>query len=314
MNKQHFYRNTVASTAATVVLALALSIGFSACSKDENNGEELYQPSPTMTNAEILKLFEEVDVNMASVRKVAIEDVEKETVNGKTEQERDVQQYDLDAKKGLKVLYDTDGTTIDVFIYTEDSVQYEYLSSNYNDGKGATKNSYKVGSIIWKRLEGDVFEEEPQSGWKVEGNSFVWVDAKDTKKTKTVTITSTKRVAAIKKEGTTDDGTYVAERKYDYSPANPALPSGFEKSNFSLTTEKQYSLKVVWAEGLGESTIYTYPGSKSIYFEKIKDYAPKDPKGQGNNPVLYNDSNFTSLVIGSYLELTDNTQVIYVKW
>ncbi|MDR2813642.1 MAG: hypothetical protein LBB79_03160 [Prevotellaceae bacterium] len=324
MKKFTFYQNMVASWAAAVALAVALSAGLSACDKDEDNGSdtELYKPSKDMTYEQIVALFKEVDANMAAVRQVSGEKTEIEN-----DGDKEIYQFqlDLDAKKELLV-FEYKGGVLGGFIYTENDIAYynEYNNDQYNNESsiGNEIGSYKISDAYWNNSE--VFEEfiedvditrvitDANSKWKVENDVFVGTFTEDGITGKAIiAITASKKLSSIKAEskGSNEEDSYVMEElKYTYS-ASPALPSGYKKSDFPLA--KQYSVKVVWGEGRGESTFYFFYSDSYVDFDPydIIRYAPKVPSMR---PKLYSDKDFKQEVYS--ISLSDNNMVIYVKW
>lgn len=294
-----------AFTTVTLALATALAVGFSACDKDDdsNDSGDLYSPSQSMTNEEILTLFEEVSANMATVRQVTGE------VRGTQGEIKDrlvmTAQIDFDAKKEVMVDYSLNGA-ISGFNYTENDKAYSY--STY---EGVQKSSYKVSDAYWNR-SADIsdMEEMFDLKWNVENNTFVGSStmAGGATMKMTVTLTSSKRIASIRIEATYGNESQVQVLKYIYS-ANPTWPSGFAQSDFPLA--QQYSVKVAWGEELGESTFYTEPNRTSISFNDILACAPKV---SGKSPSLYSNSSFTGSPITSSITVADNSRVLYVKW
>ena len=306
MKTATFFWKTAATLTATMLLLLALAIAFASCNKDDDdkNNEELYTPQQDMTSNEILTLIEEVRDNMATVRQVAMEAKETEISDGETYQGVFIGKADLDAKKMVTEEYQ-DGTII-YFSYVENLTSYFY--EKY-DGSREWKESYKVSDAYWNRgadfaVDGidDAFDLE----WKVEGSTFVGSYGSEVKMT--VTLTKDKKLVSVKVEYRDSKGAATGglEVKYAYSGVNPAFPSGFSKSDFPLAS--QYSVKVVWGEGLGESTFYA--DGEYLYPHDITDYAPKV---QGKTPTLYFDSQFTQAFTSSKV-VSNNNLVIYVKW
>jgi hypothetical protein len=284
-----------------------MAVSLSSCDKDSDEGDgngDLYKPSESMSSEEILTLFEEVNANMETVRQVSME-VKSTTSDG--DEVQHTAQFDLDAKKEVEIGYEDGDGEATYFIYTENTTAYEYENAV---GSSGTRYSYKVSDAYWNgsthvsELE-DAFDLE----WEVESNTFVGsiVQSGYTRKM-TITLTSDKKIASIKKEQSNSGRT--TEIKYAYSSVNPTFPSGFSKSDFPLAS--QYSVRVVWGEELGESTFYTYPNSDYIDLYDIIDYAPKV---QGKEPVrtLYSNSQFT-LPYVTPIKLTNNNVVIYIKW
>ena len=299
----------VTSMLTAAALALTLAATLPSCSKDDDdksNDEELYKPSENMTSSEIQALLEEVADQMATVRQVAIEG--KKTADDKTPYWEIRAQVDIDAKKEVIEQYES-GTMLYI-TYVEDFAGY-YSNSNF-------KKSYKVSDAYWSWSatvahaveEFEAFK-KLELKWKVEGSTFVGsaTSSYHTEKM-TVTLTKDKKLADFKIESVdiAASTTHVSELKYAYSGVNPALPSGFSKSDFPPVS--QYSIKVVWGEGLGESTFYTEPNSSYIYPSNITSYAPKV---EGKTPALYFDDEFTQPFTSSKT-VSNSNLVIYVKW
>jgi hypothetical protein len=104
--------------------------------------------------------------------------------------------------------------------------------------------------------------------------------------------------------------------------ASPELPAGFSKEDF--IDAQQYSLRVVWGNGLGESTFYTdlqsynigyigwYNSNTGIAPETILYYTPEQT---GKKAEYYSDAGFTQPVeMSKPIYITGNDAVIYVKW
>jgi hypothetical protein len=318
-----------ASYAAAVALAVALSAGLSACDKDEdpNPDAELYKPAKNINRAEILVLLKEVNANMAKVRQMSVEETRIEVITGSdkttTYTKSITAQANLDAKKEIEMRYE-DGV-LDEFTYTEDNIAYEYEK---HSNEPNTQESYKVSDAYWNHCE--VFDDfggitESVSEWKVEDDAFVGtVTERDATENYKVFLTSSKKISSVKYEYEYSNTEYVSrEYKYTYS-ANPTFPKGYKKSDFPLA--KQYSVKVVWNEGLGESTFYSESyhddNDTYVYFDptEIIRYAPKVA---GKRPTLYSDSKFTKeLAWYDYggdnyyheISLSNNDTVIYVEW
>jgi hypothetical protein len=294
------------------LVGLLAAATFSACSKDDDEGSgDLYRPSQDMSSEEILTLFEEVTANMATVRQVSLEGTTTGKRNGMTMSASMMAQIDFDAKKEVVVEYGVD-RTIGRFQYVENVTAYGYESANYNyDGK-EIKHSYKVSDAYWNRMA-DVSELESAFNleWEVKNSTFTGSRTEFGVLMKmTVTITPSKRIAGIKIESSYQDESTTVEFKYSYAAVNPVPPAGFTLSEFPPA--QQYSVKVVWGEGLGESTFYTEPSSIGYcYLEEIIECAPAV---SGKVPVLYRDSNFTQSITGSSITVTNNNTVIYVKW
>jgi hypothetical protein len=336
MKKFTFYQSMAASWVAAVALAVALSAGLSACDKDEDNGSdaEPYKPSKDMTHEQILALFKEVNDNMATVRQMSVEETKKDDVteNGKTTTSTGSGkvQANLDAKKELILEYKAgDGVlVVDEFTYIEDSIAYYYESD-----EPKKQRSYKVSDAYWNHCKvfdsfrdfGDFFESV--SEWKVEGDAFVGsaTEGGETRKY-TVSLTSSKKISSIKYEY---GNTKYRYREYEYTySANPTFPSDYsdyKESKFPLA--EQYSVKVVWGEGLGESTFYAEMYSDDSYSYYFAVYYPDEiiryaPKVSGKKPTLYSDKECATKLeeedypywglYGVYV-LSGNT-VIYVKW
>jgi hypothetical protein len=323
-----------ASVAATLVLFTALVAGFTACGdKDDdnnnNNSEPLYTPSKNMTQADILKLFKEVDANMASVRVMSSEEI---TTSNTAGQKKTLYQFNADTKKELEERYQDKGTglTLQYFDYVEGSTKYEYESKDFNESGKEVKNSYKISDIYWNKQLSEEFPELEKEystvTWTVEGNAFVTnftqyegTEEEDHVKV-TVTITESKKIASFKDESSYKrdgkDVLYAKETKYTYS-IDPAMPSNFKPGDFS--PRNQYSLKVIWGavqgKNLGESTIYAFI-PEGVQEGLI--YIPNDilnfaPKVEGKTPRLYSDPDHTQLEATS-LYLTDNSKVLYAEW
>jgi hypothetical protein len=314
-----------ASWAAAVALAVALSAGLSACDKDEDNGSdtELYKPAEDMTHEQILALFKEVNANMAKVRQMSVEETKKDAGKDKTTTHTSsiTAQVNLDAKKEIEMRYEDE--VLDRFTYTENDIAYEYDDDDYN----TPQQRYKVSDVYWNHCE--TFDEfgdlgdflESISEWKVEGDAFVGTVTENYATRKyTVSLTSSKKISSVKDEYSNN------EYKYTYS-ANPTFPSNYKKLDF--LPARQYSVKVVWGERLGESTFYA-ERYKETYNETVADFDPDEivdyaPKVAGKKPRLYDDSKFTEELEGydydydgdieySSIYLSNNNKVIYVKW
>jgi hypothetical protein len=313
-----------ASVVATLVLFTVLVAGFSACDKDDDNSEPLYTPSKNMTQAEILSFFKEVDDNMDLVRVVSIEEIEKDNTSSGIE--KTVVQFNADTKKELvERYYDKGkGLILGFFRYAEGSTKYEYENEDYSKSGKVVQLSYKISDIYWNQQLSDEFPRLGESSnveWKIEGNSFVtnYTVGEGTEvepRKVTVAITASKKIANFKREGSyTEHGeniSYTEETKYTYS-ANPAMPSGFNVSNFSLA--EQYYLKVVWGGTLGESIIYTEP--ENPYIDLKYDIIDLAHKVAGKTPELYRDAGFSEdQKVESYssIRLEDNSIVLYAKW
>jgi hypothetical protein len=292
-------------------IGLLAAATFSACSKDDDDegGEDLYRPSQDMSSEEILTLFEEVTANMATVRQVSMQGTTTGKMNGMTMSASMMAQIDFDAKKEVIVEYDVD-RTIGRFQYAENDKAYEYESANYNGDK-EIKHSYKLSDAYWNRMA-DVSELESAFNleWEVKNSTFTGSLTESGVLMKmTVTITPSKRIAGIKIESSYQDESTTVDFKYSYTAVNPVPPAGFTLSEFPPA--QQYSIKVVWGEGLGESTFYTEPNYGYFYLGEIIECAPAV---SGKAPVLYRDSNFTQSITGSSITVTNNNTVIYVKW
>ena len=305
MKTATFFWKTAATLIATLLLLLTLAVAFASCNKDgddnKSSDEALYKPSENMTGSEIQALLEEVTAQMSTVRQMAVEEnhyYNDETKLGEMRLGEMIrEQVDLDAKKEVReVKY----KTMQTFSYVENATSYDY---NFN----GLKQRYKVSDAYWNRSATvayyavEVLEAFKSLEWKVDSSTFVGIEG--TRKT-TVTLTKDKKLASIK-TGHLDP---TIEIKYAYTGVNPAFPSGFSKSDFPLAS--QYSLKVVWGEGLGESTFYTVPNSSYIYLNNITSYAPKV---EGKTPALYFDDEFTQPFTSSKT-VSNSNLVIYVKW
>jgi hypothetical protein len=309
MKKLQFYKQRALSMGATLVLATALALGFTACDKDDdkNSDGDLYVPSKNMTNDEILSLFEEVNANMSEVAEVSIEEMRYE---GQTLRFKYVGQANVSQNKLFEAEYIDDGSSLVLaaFYYVENFTGYEY-SASYNYSK-EDKCSYKVTDAYWNNfdIDVDVLEGAGDLQWQVEGNTFVGSDMQDKV---TITITTSKKVDSIKVE---EPGNKWEITKFTYS-ANPALPSGFAKSDFPAITG-QHSLKVVWGEGQGENIFYTYYDNSITPRYDILDYAPRVP-GKEVQALYYNsDFSGTAITTDSYtsIQLNNNNTVLYAKW
>jgi hypothetical protein len=306
MKKFTFYGKVVASLAIALGLVVALAVFLPSCDKDEGSDDgDLYKPSENMTVEEIRTLFEEVDANMASVRKVSatvMRGIPSKLILVATAQ------VDRDGKKDVSIEYDeTDGKTIESFRYIENTTAYVY--EVYDNGK-EEKERYKVSDAYWNRTSDmselvDLLDLE----WEVENSAFVGSYSEGSSTTKmTITITSSKLIGSIKTEHVYQGSTSMYEYTYTYS-ANPALPSGFNLSEFPPAT--QYSVEVEWGEEQGKSTFYTQPRQSYLYASEVLDYAPKV---QGKKPEgLYKDQAFKQKIT-SPISLSDNNTVLYVKW
>jgi hypothetical protein len=309
---------------ATLALATALALGFTACDKDDdkNSDGDLYVPSKDMSNDEILSLFEEVNANMEEVAEVSIEIMGYE---GQT-LEKEVWQANVSQKKSFSAEYEGNGSSLGAFNYVENFTKYEYTKAGFDHNDKDVKRSYKVTDAGWNNfgisfyynisLYNLVGDEEGMDDlqWQVEGNTFVAsasvTQHSDTIKV-TITITTSKKVGSVKRE-IADNAWEIV--KFTYS-ANPVLPSGFAKSDFPAATG-QRSLKVVWGEGQGENTFYTGPDNNSyIYLDEILSHAPRV---QGKEvQAFYTNSNFTGTAFfssNSSQQLQNNNTVLYAKW
>jgi hypothetical protein len=307
---------------ATLALATALALGFTACDKDDdkNTDGDLYVPSKDMDNDEILSLFDEVNANMKEVAEVSIEMMmyEGQTLGGKM-----VAQVNVSQKKSFEAEYGSEGSSLGLgyLYYVEDFTAYEYTRGYYT-GYTDVKRSYKVTDAYWNNfglelddLPGGVDVDYLQ--WQVEDNAFVGSVTQDGTTIKmTMTITTSKKVGSIKVEFiqvevNPDNEWMIANFTYS---ANPVLPSGFAKSDFPAVTG-QRSLKVVWGEGQGENTFYTNPGDNSINPRyDILDYAPRVP-GKEVQGLYYNsDFSGTAISSSSSIQLQNNNTVLYAKW
>ncbi|MDR1023743.1 MAG: hypothetical protein LBL94_10815 [Prevotellaceae bacterium] len=311
MKTATLYYKLMAFLATALALSLALAICLSSCDKDDDkkddNNSDLYSPSQNMTNDEILTLFEEVSDQMATVRQFTAE------MRGTNEEFKDLlvltMQIDFDAKKEVQVDYGLDGK-MSGFTYTENDRTYRY--SSY---ESTQKYSYKVSDAYWnKSADISDMEEMFSLKWNVENQTFVGTlpNPGGASMKMTLTLTTDKKIAGMRIEATYGGISEVEDVKFTYS-ANPALPSGFSLSDFPLA--QQYSVKVVWGEGLGENTFYTEPNRSSSYYifysDDVIDYAPKVP---GKRPVLYSNSSFTGNPVMSTITVTNNSMVLYAKW
>jgi hypothetical protein len=320
MKKLQFYKQTVLFMGATLALATALALGFTACDKDDdkNSDSDLYVPSKDMDNDEILSLFDEVNANMKEVAEVSIEMMvyEDQTLGGKM-----VAQVNVSQKKSFTAEYGREGNslTLGALNYVENFTEYEYTKGYTGD----VKRSYKVTDAYWNNfglelddLPGAVGVDELQ--WQVEDNAFVGSVTQygGTTIKMTMTITTSKKVGSIKVEfiqvEVNPDNEWMISN-FTYS-ANPVLPSGFATSDFPAVTE-QRSLKVVWGEGQGENIFYADPDNNSISPRyDILDYAPRVP-GKEVQGLYYNsDFSGTAINLSSSIQLNNNNTVLYAKW
>lgn len=312
------------------VVAIAISLAgitvFSGCKKDdptENKppiANDVYVPPSNLSREEIVSLILDAEKATYKIKKISIVTHEDLLQNGEEYQVDREAIFDAEAKKFVTVNYRN--KQIDFFNYVEGNDSY-YYSSSVSGVKEMQRPISNSDQYYYCNDEGNwINEPENNAICKVENEKLIVIDTLKYDdyfrvRNKTYILNTAKQCKKIILQYVDKyyDGniryTRDVERSYAYGTANPALPSGFNKGDFTNVQSDYYSIKVIWGEGKGENTFWVKQGN-TFYLGTISNLNHA-PEVIGKAIVEYT-INGTTYPINSSIEITDNNTEITVVW
>lgn len=318
------YTLRTAAKSMLMITTLAMLASTTACSKsDPENDEnsELYTPPANISSAQIMELIGHAHGKLSGENTFTMTSLRTVTEEGDviTTKAKEQHIYNVSAKKALVIEYDllTSPETLYWFSYIEGTTEYEYYAGK--DADPSYKKRRKVTDTYFDYMSlNTVFFSDPKDySWKVEGQKLVGTQTSENRiKIYTITLTKDMQYHTVNDtrsytnndvKGTTEDFTF------DYSATMPSMPNGFNTSDF--TPVAQFSVKVVWGEGFGETMFYFIHSSENRAYASMDEISRYSPGISGKTKEFYTDAAFTNKVDSSTsIVLTDNNTVLYVKW
>ena len=214
-------------------LLLVLTIGFSACNKENNPIDE--NPYATLSQSEIVSLLDESwlkSLNAPEVRR--IDTVRNFGLNseGLMAYLNDVRLHEVNRnqKKSLEVLTSNDGS-IRLFFYIDNLTEFSYIFES--DMSEPIKRRTILGGYYWDITHyTSTANGYKRFTWSVEGRVFTGVEEQE-RLTLFYRVKLNENEQLISVEYTSDDfrntGVFTT---FFYKNTNPIFPEGFDKDDF----------------------------------------------------------------------------------
>ena len=214
-------------------LLLVLTIGFSACDKENNPIDE--NPYATLSQSEIVSLLNESwfkSLNTTEVRR--IDTVRNVTLDsdGFSVYRNDVRLWEVnrDQKKSLEVVYSNDNS-IRLFFYVENLIMFSY--SFESDMSEPIQRRTILDGNYWNLTNYNSLSNGYEMfTWSVEGRVFIGVEKRE-RDTVTYIIKLNEKEQLISVE-LTDDTSWNTGifSTFSYGSINPIFPESFDKDDF----------------------------------------------------------------------------------
>ena len=222
MNKKVFFN-----------LLLVLTIGFSACNKENNPIDE--NPYASLSQSEIVSLLDESSfksLNAIEVRRITTVRNIKSISEGSVTYGNDVGmiEFNRNQKKSLILTKDYENK-IRWFSYSENLTSFLYASESETSEPVQSRTT--LGEIFWdipyRPVISNGYEEYT---WSVEGRVFSGVTIQETHTlTCIIKLNENEQFISVDytNDGTSDTGIFAT---FFYENINPIFPEGFAKDDF----------------------------------------------------------------------------------
>ena len=293
---------------------------FMSCNKDEptpppTTETDTYTPPANISREEIVSLILDAEKATYKIKKISIATHEKLLQNGEEYQvDRDAI-FDAEAKRFVTVNYRN--SQVQNLSYVEGNNMYYYSET----AKELQRPITNADQYYYCNDDGNwINEPESNAICKVEKEKIIVIDTLKYEdrfrvRNKTYIFNAAKQCKKIILHyfDKDNDGNVIykrdVERLYTYGTANPVLPNGFSKGDFTNVQSDYYSVKVIWGEGKGENTFWVKQGTP-LYTWNISNYAPE----VSGKKIIEFTINGTTYSTSSNIEITDNNTEINVVW
>jgi len=216
-------------------LLLVLTIGFSACNKENNPIDE--NPYAGLSQSEIVTLLDKSlfkSLNAIEVRKITtvrnILSVSEGSVTYRNEV--GLIEFNRNLEKSLFLIRDYEGKIRD-FSYYENQTHFSYISESDSETSKPVQSRSNLGEYFWDSpYINAVSNGYELYTWSVEGRVFTGVNIREMD-TEIHIINLNENEQFISVELTIDDCWNIGVfETYFYEDINPIFPEGFEKDDF----------------------------------------------------------------------------------